>query len=277
MGFGLFSAVAVAAADVLTRRGKPPSAAQDKGTNGPGDGASATGADAQPPLLCPRVLIVDWDIHHGNGTQEIFADDKRVLYMSAHAMYAFPAFARDGQLSFQQPTYVGGEHARGYSVNCAWSEAGYGDLEYEYLFDKLFMPVARAFDPTLVIVSAGFDSGAGDEMGYSVTPWGYARLVEKLEALAGGKVVVVLEGGYNIPTVARGIHACVAGLLGVVDHEEAARQLKAAANGAGDAGGASDGGAQKAGPPPEPRPQAVADVDAAIAAQCEFWPCLPRN
>ena len=89
------------------------------------------------------------------------------------------------------------------------------------------MPIARSFDPSLVIVSAGFDSAAGDEMEFLVTPSGYARMLRRLKRLAGGRVVVVLEGGYNIPAVSRGLHACVAELLavcGVVEGEEEAAQ-----------------------------------------------------
>eukprot|EP00946_MAST-07B_sp_MAST-7B-sp1_P001067 g1067.t1 len=238
MGFGIFNSVAVAAADALA------------------GGGSDGGANA-----AERVLIVDWDIHHGNGTQEIFANDRRVLYFSAHSLYAFPAYA-SGELdiSLQSPDYTGGEEAKGYSVNCAWGSGtnsfaeGYGDREYLHMMDELLMPIARSFDPSLVIVSAGFDSGAGDEMNFTVTPSGYARMIRRLKQLAGGNVVVVLEGGYNIPAVSRGLHACVAELLGVCEvGEEPEGEAESAA------------------------PSALADIQMAMEAQKPFWPCLRRE
>ena len=182
MGFGIFNSVAIATADTLEN--------PDNGIN--------------------RILIVDWDIHHGNGTQEIFANDKRVLYMSAHALYSFPAFIQressssdtegtkgsggeqQQQLALQSPSYVGGKDAQGFSVNCAWEQSGYGDCEYMCMMDHLIMPIATEFAPQLVFVSAGFDSAAGDEEGYRVTPTGYARMIRKLKTLADGKIVVVL-------------------------------------------------------------------------------------
>eukprot|EP00286_Rhodomonas_abbreviata_P020664 CAMPEP_0181313932 /NCGR_PEP_ID=MMETSP1101-20121128/14529_1 /TAXON_ID=46948 /ORGANISM="Rhodomonas abbreviata, Strain Caron Lab Isolate" /LENGTH=443 /DNA_ID=CAMNT_0023420953 /DNA_START=203 /DNA_END=1531 /DNA_ORIENTATION=+ len=150
MGFGLFNSVAAAAADAL-----------------------ATGA-------AQRVLIVDWDIHHGNGSQEMFEADPRVLYFSAHGGYAFPAFVRDGQMQRQAASCVGSGAGAGFSMNCAWSAEGYGDAEYADLWRRLLLPVAAEFAPDLVLVSAGFDSAAGDEEGFLLTPAGYARLLDGL-------------------------------------------------------------------------------------------------
>jgi histone deacetylase 4/5 len=248
MGFGIFNSVAAAAADALAGGGAASFAA--------GAAAGASGG-AAPRAPAERVLIVDWDIHHGNGTQEIFADDKRVLYFSAHSLYAFPAYSSgDLDVSLQSPGYTGGAGAKGYSVNCAWGAGansfaeGYGDCEYLRMMDELLMPIARSFDPSLVIVSAGFDSAAGDEMEFLVTPSGYARMLRRLKRLAGGRVVVVLEGGYNIPAVSRGLHACVAELLavcGVVEGEEEAAQVQE---------------------------QALADIRLAVEAQKPYWPGL---
>ena len=81
------------------------------------------------------------------------------------------------------------------------------------------MPIGRAFDPSLVIVSAGFDAAAGDACGFELTPSCYGRLTAALASLAGGRVVVTLEGGYNVPAIARGLQACTAALLGAIDEE----------------------------------------------------------
>jgi len=120
-----------------------------------------------------RVLIVDWDIHHGNGTQKIFAENDQVLFFSAHALYDFPFFSGDEYQTTALPSYTGTGKGQGYSVNVAWSQEGAGDAEYIYAFEKLLMPIARSFAPDLVLISAGFDSAAGDECRYLVTPAGY--------------------------------------------------------------------------------------------------------
>jgi acetoin utilization deacetylase AcuC-like enzyme len=165
-----------------------------------------------------RVLIVDWDIHHGNGTQKIFADDPRVLFVSIHALYDFPYFSGEEYQQIAAASFTGVGAGVGHTVNVAWTDVGAGDAEYLHAFERVALPIAKKFDPDLVIVSAGFDSGIGDECGYRVTPTGYAKLTVMLQSqLANGKIVFVLEGGYNIPIIAHGIHACVASLLGVVD------------------------------------------------------------
>jgi histone deacetylase 6 len=166
-----------------------------------------------------RVLVVDWDIHSGNGTAAIFEEDPRVLVCSLHARDAYPWPAHPVEAHCAGA--VGSGAGKGFTVNVAWGPGAVGDLvgdaEYVHAFDALLLPLARAFDPQLVLVSAGFDSAAGDEMGYGVTPAGYCSLTQRLMTLAGGKVVCVLEGGYNVVAVARGLHACTAALLGAVD------------------------------------------------------------
>jgi acetoin utilization deacetylase AcuC-like enzyme len=216
MGFGLFNSVGIAAAHALE--------------------------------TVERVLIVDWDIHHGNGTQEMFVKNSNVCYISAHSLYAFPAFARDDQIDKQIPTYVGEGNAKGTTINCAWTGVNYGDVEYCYLFDQLIVPVAKEFNPSLIIVSAGFDSAAGDEMGYSVTPTGYGKLLKRLKNI--GRVVVVMEGGYNIPALTHGIHACVAELLSIrVEENDDSEE-------------------------DEPCDEALNNINATIDAQKLYWNCL---
>jgi len=96
---------------------------------------------------------------------------------------------------------------------------GYGDAEYIEMFDTIIKPLATEFKPDITIVAAGFDSGAGDECGYLITPDGYAYLTNELMELKStfGKTVIVLEGGYNIPAISMGMEACIGALLGIVD------------------------------------------------------------
>lgn len=159
-----------------------------------------------------RVLIVDWDVHHGNATQHMFYDDKRVLYFSLHRYddgFFFP-----GQPDADH-TFTGGAGAGGYNVNVAWNQARMGDSEYLAAFHHILMPIAYEFNPELVIVSCGFDAALGDPIGhYDVTPAGYAHMTHLLMGLAGGRVVLALEGGYNLSSISSSMCACVAALLG---------------------------------------------------------------
>ena len=96
----------------------------------------------------------------------------------------------------------------------AWNGAGLGDAEYLYAFSRLIMPICREFNPDFVIVSAGFDAAEGDPIGgCNVTPFGYASMLHELSLLAGGRVAVVLEGGYDVQVISRCYEACVRVLL----------------------------------------------------------------
>ena len=156
-----------------------------------------------------RILIVDWDIHHGNGTQDIFYDDPSVLTVSIHR--GDPGFfPQTGK-----PDELGKGRGEGFNINIAWSSAGMGDAEYMLAFSRIITPIALQFQPELVIVAAGFDSGKGDPWGEcNITVPGYAVLTSQLMALSGGKIVVVLEGGYNLKTVSHSLAACVRVLRG---------------------------------------------------------------
>ena len=161
---------------------------------------------------CERVLIVDWDVHHGNGTQHSFWEDPSVLYFSTHQ---FPFYPGTGAAS-----EAGGGAGLGFTVNVPWP-AGMGDADYAAAFDRLLLPVARRFEPDLVLVSAGFDAAAGDLLGgMRISPEGYAALTARLRGLAGGRVVLALEGGYNLDVIARSTAACLRILSG---EEEAER------------------------------------------------------
>jgi histone deacetylase 6 len=156
-----------------------------------------------------RVLIVDWDVHHGNGTQAMFEDDPRVLYVSLHR---YPFYPNTGS-----PRECGTGRGKGYTVNIGWPEGGVGDAEYLAAFRQLVLPIARSFDPQLVLISAGFDAAEGDPLGgCNLTPAGYSHMTSELLGLHAGKarVLLVLEGGYNLTSIARSAEACVRVLLG---------------------------------------------------------------
>ena len=145
-------------------------------------------------LKMERVLIIDWDLHHGNGTQHSFEDDPSILYFSTHQYPYYP-----GSGSFSESGRGKGE---GFTVNVPLS-MGYGDGEYVGIFEKIFKPIALEFGAEIILVSAGFDIYMGDPLGgMDVTPSGFAALTRSIMEIAdsccGGKVVITLEGGYNL-------------------------------------------------------------------------------
>jgi histone deacetylase 6 len=153
------------------------------------------------PDKCRKVLILDWDVHHGNGIQHAFYDDPNVLYISLHVYNdgKFYPSLPDGNLD-----YCGRGPGLGRNVNIPWAETGMGDAEYLHAFQEVVIPIANEFNPDLVIVSAGFDAAEGDVLGgCHVTPACYAHMTHMLMRLAGGKIAVCLEGGYNLRSIAR--------------------------------------------------------------------------
>uniref|UniRef100_A0A3Q2C8W2 Histone deacetylase domain-containing protein n=1 Tax=Cyprinodon variegatus TaxID=28743 RepID=A0A3Q2C8W2_CYPVA len=153
-----------------------------------------------------RILILDWDVHHGNGTQHI------VLYISLHRYDngTFFPFSEDAA-----PDRVGVAKGSGYNVNVAWSGGRMGDSDYLAAFHHVVMPIATEFNPGLVLVSAGFDAARGDPLGgYNVSPEGYAHLTHMMMSLAGGRVLVILEGGYNLTSISDSMAMCTSVLLG---------------------------------------------------------------
>ncbi len=141
-----------------------------------------------------KVLIVDWDLHHGNGTQHSFYDDRRVVYFSTHQ---YPFYPGTGSLY-----EIGKGQGLGYTINVPLSQ-GPGDAEYLRIYQKLLKPIALEFKPKIVLVSAGFDIYYQDPLGgMKVTPSGFACLIRELldiaDACCGGKLAVILEGGYHI-------------------------------------------------------------------------------
>nr|XP_012645010.1 histone deacetylase 10 isoform X2 [Microcebus murinus] len=159
-----------------------------------------------------RILIVDWDIHHGQGTQYIFEDDPSVLYFSWHRYEhgRFWPFLRESDADT-----VGRGQGRGFTVNLPWNQVGMGNADYMAAFLHLLLPLAFEFDPELVLVSAGFDSAIGDPEGQMrATPECFAHLTRLLQVLAGGRVCAVLEGGYHLESLAQSVCMMVQALLG---------------------------------------------------------------
>lgn len=144
-----------------------------------------------------KILIVDWDVHHGNGIQQIFFDDPHVLYISLHRHDGGNFFPGTGD-----PNEIGCNDGTGFTVNIAWSGSlnpRIGDAEYLAAFRSIIMPIARDFDPEMVIVACGFDAAAGHPAplgGYEVSPACFGWMTKQLMNLASGKIVLSLEGGY---------------------------------------------------------------------------------
>jgi acetoin utilization deacetylase AcuC-like enzyme len=157
-----------------------------------------------------RVMIVDFDVHHGNGTQDMFYDDDTVLFVSTHQYPFYPGTGAVGETGHGQ--------GKGYTVNIPL-EAGHGDRSYAATYDQVVWPVAERFKPDLMLVSAGFDAHWSDPLAMMrLTLTGYAHLTHELIAMAkklcGGKIVFVMEGGYDLETIGYGIRNIAHALLG---------------------------------------------------------------
>jgi acetoin utilization deacetylase AcuC-like enzyme len=153
-----------------------------------------------------RIAIVDWDVHHGNGTQHSFEEEPEILYFSTHQYPFFPGTGAIGE--------VGRGRGRGRTVNVAWP-SGMGDAEYLAAFDRVLLPIACAFEPELVLVSCGFDAADGDLLGgMRLSAAGYAAMTQRVCSLARGRAVLVLEGGYNLEAISAAAAACTGVLLG---------------------------------------------------------------
>ncbi|XP_069855880.1 polyamine deacetylase HDAC10 isoform X5 [Dipodomys merriami] len=159
-----------------------------------------------------RILIVDWDVHHGQGIQYIFEDDPSVLYFSWHRYEygRFWPFLRESDTDA-----VGQGQGRGFTVNLPWNQVGMGNADYLAAFLHVLLPLAFEFNPELVLVSAGFDSAIGDPEGQmQATPECFAHLTQLLQVLAGGRVCAVLEGGYHLDSLSESVCMTVQALLG---------------------------------------------------------------
>ncbi|XP_010348502.1 protein deacetylase HDAC6 isoform X1 [Saimiri boliviensis] len=159
-----------------------------------------------------RILIVDWDVHHGNGTQHMFEDDPSVLYVSLHRYDHGTFFPMGDEGASSQ---IGRAAGTGFTVNVAWNGPRIGDADYLAAWHRLVLPIAYEFNPELVLVSAGFDAARGDPLGgCQVSPEGYAHLTHLLMGLASGRIILILEGGYNLTSISESMAACTRSLLG---------------------------------------------------------------
>ena len=172
MGFCLFNNVAIAARH-LTARGQ-------------------------------RVAIFDWDVHHGNGTQEIFYDDPEVLYLSLHE---FPAYPGTGWL-----TETGSGDGAGFTLNVPWPTGTTG-ASYRYVTDTVLVPVLRQFGPDWILVSAGYDAHRADPLaGIELESTDYRFMAGRLaEVVPPGRIAVFLEGGYDLEALRDSAAATVRG------------------------------------------------------------------
>ncbi|MBU4267032.1 MAG: histone deacetylase [Candidatus Altiarchaeales archaeon] len=159
-----------------------------------------------------KIMILDWDAHAANGTMDIFYDDPSVLNISIHqdpvSFYPGTGFAEQ----------LGEGAGEGYTVNVPL-RSGAGDSDYVYVLEELIIPLAKSFRPGLIVISTGFDSHKDDFIsGLQLTDQGYGFLTEMMLGLArdvcGGKLVVELEGGYNLEAIARSSYAVANSLLG---------------------------------------------------------------
>jgi acetoin utilization deacetylase AcuC-like enzyme len=152
-----------------------------------------------------RILVLDWDVHHGNGTQASFFDDPDTLYASTHQFPFYPGTGAANE--------VGVGEARGTTVNVPLP-AGCGDDEYVAAFERLLVPVARQFRPEFVLISAGFDAHVRDPLGsMRVTDAGYAAMARLLMQVAcehaDGRLAAILEGGYDMEALRTSVPAVI--------------------------------------------------------------------
>ena len=188
-----------------------------------------------------KVLIVDWDLHHGNGTQRAFYDDPGVLFFSSHQFPYYP-----GTGDFDQ---VGSGKGEGFTVNAPFP-SGFGDSEYDAVYEKILKPIALEYKPELVLVSAGFDPYVKDPLGgMAVTGPGFGALASIVRDIAeqtcGGKVLITLEGGYNPEGLKEGVRAVLQAFI-----------------------------QPPATPPPVSAPAAERVIDTIMAIQRKYWKSL---
>jgi acetoin utilization deacetylase AcuC-like enzyme len=152
-----------------------------------------------------RILIIDWDVHHGNGTNDAFYNDNSVLYFSTHQQGNYPGTGRISE--------VGKGKGEGFTINVPLSR-GTGDSGFYYVFSQLLAPVARQYKPQLIIISAGFDAHYSDPLAsLGLTCRGYTQMAEVVKKVADevceGRIVSALEGGYNLGAIGHAVSAVI--------------------------------------------------------------------
>lgn len=206
-----------------------------------------------------KILIVDWDVHHGNGTQSIFLKDPNTMYFSVHRWQGgnfYPFISNGG------PTNIGIGKGAGFNMNVGWSCKGMGDDEYLAVWERLLLPVAKEFQPALILISAGFDAAEGDIGECNVTPECFGRLTRSLMTL-NTPIVCSLEGGYVKSILSKCVQSVISSLLDPnsaeksnTDDEEDRRE-----RGEVDVLDTID-------------PIAAKNIRATIAAHKSYWKCL---
>ncbi|HUV82830.1 MAG TPA: histone deacetylase [archaeon] len=160
-----------------------------------------------------KVLIVDWDVHHGNGTQKAFYEDDSVLYFSIHQSPHFPGTGKINE--------IGSGKGEGFTINVPLPQ-GAEDADYLYVFEKVLLPISRKFRPDIILVSAGQDGHRDDPLaGMNLTSEGYALMTGVVQSLAeelsGGRLILALEGGYNHKALADSVISIFLALLNRVE------------------------------------------------------------
>ncbi|KAK6202515.1 uncharacterized protein RJT21DRAFT_82344 [Scheffersomyces amazonensis] len=219
-GFCLFSNVAVAAKNILKSY----------------------------PESVRKIVIVDWDVHHGNGTQKSFYNDPRVLYISIHVYDngKFYPGTKYGNLD-----QIGEGNGEGFNCNIPWRNHGMHDGDYIYAFNKVILPIINEFNPDLIIVSSGFDAADGDIIGAChVTPAGYGYMTHMLKGIAKGKLAVILEGGYNLESTSKSALGVAKVLVGEPPEDTISKQ---------------------------PHLETIEIIDEVIKIQSKYWNCLKHG
>jgi len=158
-----------------------------------------------------KILILDWDVHHGNGTQHSFEEDPSVLYVSLHQYPYYPGSGAAGE--------TGRGRGAGATLNCPMP-AGAGDTEYRQAFSERILPAVNAFAPEFVLISAGFDAHTDDpladiNLSTEFYAWMSVQMIEVADRHAGGRLLSLLEGGYDLDALAHSVGTHVATLAGV--------------------------------------------------------------
>lgn len=173
---------------------------------------SASKEDLSSTYPVRRVLIVDFDVHHGQGTQYAFYDDPNVLYFSVHRYENGLFWPNLRESDFDS---VGEGNGVGYNANLPLNSVGMSDFDYMSIFHQILLPVAYEFQPDLILVEAGYDASIGDPEGQMrLSPAAYGHIIHSLMALASGRIGIFLEGGYFLESLAEGAAMTLRALLG---------------------------------------------------------------
>lgn len=166
-----------------------------------------------------RFAVLDWDVHHGNGTQDIFYKDPTVLYFSTHQSPLYPGTGRLHE--------IGSDEGRGYNVNMPLSP-GTSGVSFIYVLERLFIPLVKEFEPEIICISAGYDAYFKDPLAslrFTIETYQQAAdlVLKAAEEVCGGRVVAVLEGGYHLEAVALGIYSTITTFAGLNGMKESGR------------------------------------------------------